>query len=301
MMGRRGNPRMRNVVLFAAAALLAVALAFVPARAGAVSGVTFTSTQVLPVPPASNFAGQGGGDGWGIALRSQVSDQNPSAQYNVFHHSSDLTVACHLQSNGKQACWLPKTVQDTANVRNPDFAVGGHVGLYLDQQTNKLYIYATRESDSTSGVVCFDTIIADSATGNPFCGFTPLSGIGEGQWAGDGSYLSEPMLVGSRLYAFNFVNGASPASGNADSKNALLCFDIAATKACGGQPYEMEFGDGSIQADNFPAAGAAAIGHDIIVSTHFLGFQAESSTDVLSCFDTQTLDTCAGSGDHTWP
>src|SRR5262249_12716491 len=155
---------------------------------------TFSSTQVLPVPPASNFAGQGGGDGWGVALRSEVSAQNPSAQYNVFHHSSQLTVACHLQSDGTQACWKPKVVQDSADVGNRNFAVGGHVGLYLDQQTYKLYIYATRESDSTSGVVCFDTIVADSAGGNPFCGFTPLSAVGEGLWSSNGSYLSEPMI-----------------------------------------------------------------------------------------------------------
>jgi uncharacterized repeat protein (TIGR01451 family) len=296
-MGWRANPGLRSVGLLAAAATLALVLALVPARAGAGEGVTFSSTQVLPVPPASNFAGQGGGDGWGIALRSQVSAQNPSAQYNVFHHSSDLTVACHLQSDGTKACWEPKTVQDSADVSNRNFAVGGHVGLYLDHQTNKLYIYATRESDSTSGVVCFDTIVADSADGNPFCGFTPLSAVGEGAWEFDGSYLSEPMVVGSRFYAFNFVNSAAPAGGNSHTQNTLLCFDATTTKACAGQPYTMAIGDGTIQASNFPPPGSAAIGSDIIVSMHLQPNADRSSTDLLACFDTQTQAKCSGS----WP
>src|SRR5437879_2958996 len=30
--------------------------------------VTYSATETIPVPPASTYAGSGGGDGWGVAL-----------------------------------------------------------------------------------------------------------------------------------------------------------------------------------------------------------------------------------------
>ena len=53
---------------------------------------TYTATDTIPVPPASNYAGSGGGDGWAVALSS-------TSVYNVFHHQGTLQVACHLQSD----------------------------------------------------------------------------------------------------------------------------------------------------------------------------------------------------------
>src|SRR3954451_10113806 len=122
---------------------------------------TWSASQTIPVPPASHFAGSGGGDGWSVAL-------SPDSVYNVFHHGSVLTVNCHLQTDSSQ-CWSsPKTVTDASG---NDFSTSGHSGLYLDQDSGKLYVYATRTTDAVGGVVCIDTTQPRS-TPDLFCGFT---------------------------------------------------------------------------------------------------------------------------------
>jgi len=75
---------------------LAALLTMTPA---ALADVTYSHEQTIPVPPASSYAGGGGGDGWAVAM-------TPTAVYNVFHHNSQLQVACHLQSDAS-ACWAP--------------------------------------------------------------------------------------------------------------------------------------------------------------------------------------------------
>src|SRR3954452_18315887 len=157
---------MRNFGLFAAAAVLTLALAFVPARAGAAGGVTFTSTQTLPVPPASDYAGQGGGDGWAIALRPDAGAGHPAEVFNVFHHDQTLTVACHLQKDATP-CWDPITLDNIQT--DYDFQSSGQSSVYVDQQTAKLYSFTTARNvvgDKTlytAGVVCFDTLAAETS------------------------------------------------------------------------------------------------------------------------------------------
>jgi hypothetical protein len=235
--------------------------------------VTYSATQTIPVPPASTYAGSGGGDGWAVALSS-------GAVYNVFHHSSSLTVACHQQSDAS-ACWPPETIIDA---NGHQFATSGHPGLWLDQSTGKLYVFATRD-DSTAGVVCIDTAQAATNT-NPFCGFTALTAVGDAPDTGI-SGLSEPALVGTRWFAFNYVSGA-PADGD---KNSLLCFDVAAKAACASQPFAISFGAGNISAGTYPEPQVAAIGDLVIVTA------SVSAGDQLSCFDPASGHTCSG----TWP
>jgi hypothetical protein len=233
---------------------------------------TYSAIETIPVPPASHFAGSGGGDGWGIALRS-------TAVYNVFHHSSSMTVACHLQSDAS-SCWSPKTITDGSG---NGFATSGHSGLHLDQGNGHLYVYGTRNVDGTGGVVCIDTN-ADGSDPNPFCGFTALTAVGDAS-GGSLSAISNQALASGKLYAFNFVDG----SGVSGTKNTLLCFDLATHAACAGQPYTLT--TGTVTDGSYPPPSVAAIGGKVIVPI------TQDGTDHLDCFDPATGSTCAGS----WP
>jgi hypothetical protein len=273
---RRWRMRPRSVALIVAVILALAGMVAVmsPGPASAAGTVTYSATQTIPVPPASTYAGSGGGDGWAIALSS-------TAVYNVFHHSSSLTVACHLQSDASP-CWSPETITDASGNQ---FATSGHPGLWLDQSTGKLYIFATRD-DSTGGVVCIDTTQA-ATNPNPFCGFTALTAVGDSPVDTGISGLSEPALISNRWYAFNYVPGV-PVSGD---QNALLCFDVSAKTACASQPFAVSFGAGNINAGTFPEPQLAAIGGRVVVTA------SVDSGDQLSCFDPSLLHTCSG----TWP
>jgi hypothetical protein len=244
------------------------------ASASAAILTSYTQTQTLPVPPASAFAGSGGGDGWAVAL-------TPAAVYNVFHHNSVTTVACHNQTDASP-CWSPITVVDGSG---HNFASGGLPALWIDQAAQKLYVYGTRD-DGTGGVICFDTVKA-AASANPFCGFTPLTGVGEAQLAGL-SLISNAMMVGTRWYAFNYVNGV----GSAGAQNKLLCFDTATLAACAGQPFTVAFGAGNVSVGTFPSPATAAFGTQIVIPIVTTG-----GSEQLACFDTSTSGACAGA----WP
>ncbi len=53
----------------------------VPRAVAAAATTTYSATETIPVPPASNYAGSGGGDGWAVALST-------GDVYNVFHHQA---------------------------------------------------------------------------------------------------------------------------------------------------------------------------------------------------------------------
>lgn len=261
-----------------AAAVVPVILLLCGLTAGAAPAsaetATYSATQTIPVPPASDFAGSGGGDGWAVAL-------SESAVYNVFHHQSTLQVACHLQTNAT-ACFSPETIRDS---EGHDFSTSGQPGLYLDQQTGKLYVYATRTSDSTAGVVCIDTTIAVSNP-DPFCGFTTLTPSGEAPLVIGISGTSAPMLIGHNWYAFSYSNGV----GQSGAKNTLLCFDVSTDAACAGQPFAVSIGSGTVT-DSEPSPATAVIGTKVVMPLSIGG------ENRLACFDDATDESCAG---H-WP
>lgn len=260
----------------AGAASLASAFTGVgPQPAAASTTTTYTATETIPVPPASAYAGSGGGDGWAVALSS-------NKVYNVFHHSGQLQVACHLQSDAS-ACWAPETITDSSG---DNFATSGQPGLWLNQATGHLYVYASRTSDSTGGVVCVDTTSA-ATNPDPFCGFIPLTAIGDAPTFDGISFISDPMIVGTRWYAFNYVNGVSTTG----TKNTLLCFDLTTLTGCASQPYTVAVGAGTVADGSFPPPETAAIGSRLIIPVT-VGF-----TDELACFDAATLTNCAGA----WP
>jgi len=230
----------------------------------------------VPRHTAVSFAGSGGGDGWAVALTQ-------GAVYNVFHHDPQLQVACHFQADA-EPCFTPETITDG---EGHGFASSGQPGLWLDQSTGKLYVYATRWSDERAGVVCIDTTEAPTNS-DPFCGFTALTGENEAPLNGSISNVSNPALVGSRWYAFNYVNG-STISG---AKNTLLCYDVNTRAPCPGQPFPVSSNSSTAENYYFPTPAVTAIGSKVIVPLHFSGGE-----DQLFCLDGTTEAPCAGS----WP
>lgn len=116
---------------FAAISVAALTCLVALGIAASASAGLYTQTQTLPVPPASSFAASAGGDGWDVALSS-------TQVFNVFHHNSQLQVNCHNQVSAAQ-CWPIRNV----NGGGSQFLTSGHPGLYLDQASGKLYVYAT--------------------------------------------------------------------------------------------------------------------------------------------------------------
>jgi subtilisin family serine protease len=232
------------------------------------------SVKCVPRHTAISYSGSGGGDGWAVAL-------TPTAVYNVFHHNSALQVACHFQEDASP-CWYPET-ETIRDQSGGGFATSGHPGLWLDQTSRRLYVFATRW-DNVAGVVCIDTTEAPTNP-NPFCGFTPLA-VGEEAPFFDS--ISAPVLVGSRWYAFNYVNGAEAGEG----ENELLCFDVNALSPCPGQPFAVTSKPGALENTNWPPPAVTAIGPRIIVP-----LQIEGGENELTCFEGNTESSCSGA----WP
>lgn len=256
-------------------AMAGIGLNAAPAQAA--TPVTYAATQTIPVPPASAYQGSGGGDGWNIALSDR-------AVYNVFHHAPSLTVACHLQADASE-CWSPKTL---TGPNGESFAVSSHSTVSLNG--NKLYVFATRSSDSSVGVACFDTTKADAST-DPFCGFTALTAASAGTQEQSMSQVSMAASVGTKRYAFNYVNGQSaPGPGGV---NQLLCFDLATNAGCPGQPYSpAQTGNAQVSVTTYPTPSVVAAAGRILI-----GLNSDNLSPVLACFDTATNASCVGN----WP
>lgn len=261
---------MRWIRTVLAIAVLGTSLTL-PTAPAAAEVTSYSATETIPVPPESTYRGAGGGDGWAIALTDD-------SVYNVFHHASTLRVACHRQLDAS-ACYSPKTIMDATG---SNFTTGNHPGLWLDPDSEKLYVFATRNSSATAGVVCIDTTLEDAA--NPFCGFEELSADSEAV----GRHLSAPVLTGARWYAFNYVGG-SAADG---TKNKLLCFDTTTLAACESQPYAMDLGaPGALVTQSSRSPIPAAAGGQIFVPVNYGG------TSVLACYSPTAGGNCRGS----WP
>jgi hypothetical protein len=231
------------------------------------------AVECIPRRAALSYSGSGGGDGWALALSS-------TAVYNVFHHDTSLQIACHNQIDASP-CWEPETITDA---EGNGFASSGQPGLWLDQTTGRLYVFATRTSDQTAGVVCINTSEAASNP-DPFCGFTALTGPGEASSGISG--VSDPALVGSRWYAFNYVRGA----GIIGDENKLLCFDLRTFSACPGQPFSTISSANVDEDTEYPPPAVVVIGTRVLVPLTLEG------TDQIACFEGNSETACSG----TWP
>jgi cutinase len=267
--------RIRQVLTATTAAALAVGAVIVGAGGAQGATVTYTASQTIPVPPAANYAGSAGGDGWSVAF-------SRTSVYNIFHHQSSLTIACHRQSDAS-ACWDPKTITDDDG---GGFYSSGHSGLWFDSDDSNIYTYASRPGDGSAGVVCIDTVLAETDV-SPFCGYTKLTGDGEASVETGISGLSEPVAVNGKWYAFNYVSGQEFDG----SRNRLLCFDQQTHAACPGQPFAVPIGDGSTSVNTFPEPQIAAIGGRVLVASIVGG------TEQLGCWNPAAGAGCTGA----WP
>jgi hypothetical protein len=259
-------------------------MASVSAASASPTTTIFTQSRTIPVPPATSYASNGGGDGWDVAVsQDQV--------YNAFHHQVNLTIACHNLSDASVCAGWPKIITDS---QGSHYTTSQHPGTYLDRGTGKLYVFVTRQQDQIAGVVCVDT----SQPANPFCGFKPLTPPGQANLVSASpnrsqvSALSTPMLVGHRWYAFNYFGGQPGAGAGAD--NELLCFDLSTDAACTGQPFAVSIGPGTVASYN-PSPVPATIGSQLIIPVVFSS--AAAGNDELACFDTATQANCTGA----WP
>jgi len=267
--------------LVEACGLAATMMGVVTLGAAAVSAsstntAVYTTKVTIPAPPSSNFSGAtGGGDGWAIGLtKTQL--------FNVFHHQSFLGVNCHNQSDASQ-CWTgPKTITDT---HGNGFATAAQPGLYVDQASGHLFVFATRSVDGTAGVVCIDTTKPATDT-DPFCGFTPLSAVGQGPLSGGISHISDPVIVGTNWYAFNFVDAVGTGT-----ENKLMCFNLTTLSACPKQPFAVNIGSAAVTSGSFPSPSIANIGGQIVIPV------TTSSGSELACYNPTTAGACSGS----WP
>jgi len=279
----RRAPSTRHILLGAATAL-AFAIMLATAATALAETATYSATETIPVPPASHFAGYSGGDGWGLALSEKY-------VFNVFHHQNYLGFACHVQTTSAD-CFESGTY-DT--ITEPSTGTGFHTspqpGMYLDHSTGKLYVYATREGDGVAGVVCIDTVEAVAQVADPFCGFTELTGNQESPEGYNGiSDTSDPILIGTHLYSFNYVEGKQEGA-----KNKILCFDVSTDGPCAGQPYALDItgGEGEEEVQISEPLGESAG----IAGKMFIPLRYTNGGSSLLCFEDATQSTCAGK----WP
>ena len=70
MHAHTSNSRYGRLVAVVAAAVAALAGVIATAPPAAAASTVYSLTQTIPVPPASNYAGVGGGDGWDLSFTS---------------------------------------------------------------------------------------------------------------------------------------------------------------------------------------------------------------------------------------
>ena len=294
-MGSTRTTRLRRGAIALAATgglvLGGLTTAFLSPAAAAEETRDYTATQTIPVAPASSFAGSGGGDGWGLVM-------TPTAVYNVYHHDANVIVACHLQSDAS-ACpgWTsPKVITGpplTEGGQAVHYSASGQPGMWMDEVTGKFYVYTLRTADNTAGVVCVDTT-QPGEVANPFCGFTALTAANEGSNPGYAA-VSSPLVIGTKWYAFNYVN-AAPATG---AQNKLLCFDLRTKAACENQPFALNLGVGEgspgLLSSDLPSWAPGAIGNLAVVPVIVDGVHK------LACFDASTAAACSGVWPIVWP
>ncbi|HEY5272267.1 MAG TPA: fibronectin type III domain-containing protein [Acidimicrobiales bacterium] len=279
------NLRRVLVALVAMLAGVLIPVISIASPASATTPLTYSAQVTIPAPPSSNFSGaSAGGDGWGLAFTS-------TQVFNVFHHQQYLGVNCHNTADASP-CWPSVSYKTITDGSGNGFTTSGQPGVYIDQATGHLYVFATRlAADSsganTAGVVCIDTT-QPATVADPFCGFTALSAVGDAPYSSIGySGVTDPVLVGSDWYAFDTVAGTPTGT-----RDQVMCFDVATGAACAGQPYAVTLGTGSVGGAG-PSPSIALIGGKVIIPV-----PTNSSATELTCFDPSTELTCSGG---SWP
>ena len=258
--------------------------------------IDYEQTANAILPPASSFAGTAGGDGWALVF----DDTNV---YNVFHHT-DMKMACHSKStaascSGNGYTAGVKTIKDGTvgfyTAMNPSMAIdpaSGHMLVWGLKPNSPATAYGTL------GVVEVDL---DSTSANPFVAFHPLSRANEASCYNNqcatqhNAIHSNAARVGSKWYVYNYVSGvASPAL--PDSRNKLLCFDIATMDACAGQPYDVQT-SGAVQARKWEVPNIGASGNRVFIDIPDNLTTGSTAITEIACVDVSSTPTnCPG-----WP
>ena len=254
---------------------------------------TYSQTANAALPPATNFSGSAGGDGWGLVF----TDTNV---YNVLHHTL-LAVSCHSKATSEPC---PSSDGYAGGLKyvtqvGVAFYTGMGPAMYIDETTNHLFVWATKFVSGTTQTAGIVEVDLGSTDANPFVAFHALSAEGEaacqyGSCVGSGNNtLSNGVLVGSKFYSYNYVTGLGQASGAA-TQNTLLCFDLAAVAPCAGQPYPVVLGS-STQGRIWPAPPIAAVNGRVYIDIY--GSTTVNSLDKIACVDVSA----GGANCGGWP
>lgn len=254
--------------------VIGLTITLMPA-ASAQSGpqASYSNTDTIPIPPASSYRGSGGGDGWDIALDGE-------RVYNVFHHQSDLVIACHSQADGS-TCGNHVIRESSGG----GFYGSSHPSLHYNAATKKAWTITTRRSDGSVGAVC----ISLSEPGKPtFCGYSVLTASASGDpdpaWYG----VSNSTQVGNRLYSFNYVRNTAPRS---EGANSLVCFDVNVELPCTGSPFTPNFDGKPLSYLDYTIPPISSIDNKVLYR------YSSQDYNVLDCFSPASGSRCGG----VWP
>ena len=213
------------------------------------------STETSASVPSSTFSASTGGDGWDVFFSDNY-------VFNIFHHSDNIVLDCHLKTTGARCTGYTKTFAGyRASMRS---------GGWVDSTTGKLYAFTSSTSTNRPGVLCIDITVAGVAPTS--CGFTPLSTTLS---TSNYNYLTEAESVGRRIFGVA-TNG---------STGELVCFDAVTNAICANTPITVE--GAQYNAESTANVRPLKLGDKIIVKT---------STRIY-CYTAATMVQCSGS----WP
>jgi hypothetical protein len=273
--------------LFTAASITALVLTLIPAVAAsavtplsAPAGTAVTADINIPGAPASMFAGASGGDGFNVALAN-------GHVYNVFHHNTPLTIACHDEATGDSCTYNGTEWPISIEM----IRTGMYSSAFISSDQTKLYVWAINFINQ-GGMQCVS--LADGSD----CGFTILTSVSIGGVPQD---VLLPQYIyadwGSRARVGNKVY--SP-FGLSDGHMWLACFDISTGLKCSESPIVMPNMPANTQAPEFSLFnGPHADAIDGKVYVH-LYQSADPFLQYYTCIDTVTNTTCGGAT-SSWP
>lgn len=207
--------------------------------------------------PSSNFSASTGGDGWDVFF----SEENV---YNIFHHSDQIVLDCHLRSTGDRCVGYTKAF--------PGYRASMRSGGWVDSTTGKMYAFTASTSTGRAGVLCIN--VSSNTAAPTSCGFTPLTSTLS---TNNYNYLTEAEFVGRRIFGVA-TNG---------SAGQLLCFDASLGTACPNTPIDLT-GTG-YDRESTANVRPLKVGNYIMVKT---------STRIY-CYVAATMDEC--SDQSNWP
>lgn len=239
----------------------------------------YTESITVAAPPASDYSGSSGGDGYDVSL-------SDDAVYNVYHHDDEMEIACHLQADASN-CW------DTPSklITDPDgntFETSTFSSTHLDAANGHLYAWGLRSSDGAQGVVCIDTTLPPAAA-DLFCGFDKIADETEhSKRPGEYFSPSNGVVVGSKLYAFVY----ELSEGVDGTGNTLMCFDMSIEAPCSTPNHDVGLPTAEIAWKHSPIA--------VIDDRIVIGFDTQVGS-FFSCFDTLTEAPCEGNWPFQYP